>query len=77
MRHVLVLVSFSLVCQNALAVAASRSDSVPNLSRAVDDITPAVKNATAEAVADAEELLHKYSDVLVALMIRKCLSLLC
>lgn len=41
------------------------------LLRSVDDVAPALQNATSEAIHRAENIVDTYSDVLIALAIRK------
>lgn len=70
-RCVLGVMFVSALLQIAFASNAARLTDFLPASRAVDDITPAVKNATAEAIAEAENILNSYSDILIGLAIRK------
>lgn len=40
--------------------------------RTVDDVAPALRNATTIAVAGAQTILSSYSDLLIAVAIREC-----
>jgi hypothetical protein len=73
--------SVLLLALAALATVASgralRTPSGPRLrvravAHAVDDVAPALKNATETALSDAQRIIARYSDVLIAVAIRKC-----
>jgi hypothetical protein len=54
----------------ALSVALVDGVNVPVVIRAVDDVAPALRNATSSALSGAEMVVRQYQDVLFAIAMR-------
>jgi hypothetical protein len=68
-RAALAAAGVLLLSAAAAAAAASEGRAAP-VVRTVDDVAPALRNATSSAIVGAQAVLESYSDFLIAVAIR-------